>query len=106
MSDRRQPNEDTSDRAQGEAEPSLHPVTLRFGSRKITLPRSRAVRMGLGITLILGGLLGFLPILGFWMLPLGLMVLSVDLPFARRWRRRLTVWWSRRRKEMKSKGDF
>lgn len=106
MSDRRQPNEDTPDRAQGEGEPIRHPVTLRFGSRKITLPRSRVVRMGLGVTLILAGFLGFLPILGFWMLPLGLMVLSVDLPFARRWRRRLIVWWSRRRKEMKNSGDF
>jgi hypothetical protein len=106
MSDRRQPNDDGNDRAQGKAAPIQHPVTLKLGSRKITLPRSRVVRMGLGIALILGGILGFLPILGFWMLPLGLMVLSVDLPFARRWRRRLTVWWSRRRKEAKNKGDF
>jgi hypothetical protein len=42
--------------------------------------------------------LGFLPILGFWMLPLGFLVLSHDLPFARRLRRRLAVWWHRRRK--------
>ncbi len=38
----------------------------------------------------------FLPILGFWMIPLGLIVLSHDLPAVRRRRRRMTVWWSRR----------
>ena len=38
-----------------------------------------------------GGLLGFLPVLGFWMIPLGFLVLSVDLPAVRRWRRKITV---------------
>jgi hypothetical protein len=41
--------------------------------------------------LIGGGVLGFLPILGFWMIPLGLLVLSFDLPQVRRWRRRFLV---------------
>jgi hypothetical protein len=53
--------------------------------------------MAIGMALVLCGLLGFLPILGFWMLPLGLLVLSHDLPIARRLRRRLAVWWHRRR---------
>ncbi len=30
---------------------------------------------------MVGGLLGFLPILGFWMLPLGPALLAIDLPF-------------------------
>jgi fatty acid desaturase len=30
--------------------------------------------------LIFGGFLGFLPVLGFWMVPLGLVLLAVDLP--------------------------
>lgn len=60
------------------------------------LPKSKPLRIGLGILLIGCGLLGFLPILGFWMFPLGLLVLSVDLPSVRRWRRQLTVWWHRR----------
>jgi len=46
--------------------------------------------------LVIGGILGFLPILGFWMIPLGLLVLSIDLPMVRRWRRNMTVWWGRR----------
>ncbi len=57
----------------------------------------RILRVIIGILLVLGGILGFLPILGFWMIPLGLMVLSYDLPIVRRWRRRLEVWWGRRR---------
>jgi hypothetical protein len=53
------------------------------------LPRSRLARMGLGGALIVGGVLGFLPILGFWMIPLGLAVLAWDVPAIDRVRRRL-----------------
>jgi hypothetical protein len=70
---------------------------LMLGSFSIGMPRSRIARMAIGIALIFCGLLGFLPILGFWMLPLGFLVLSHDLPVARRLRRRLAVWWHRRR---------
>ena len=70
---------------------------LMLGSFSICMPRSRIARMAIGVALILCGFLGFLPILGFWMLPLGFLVLSHDLPFARRLRRRLAVWWHRRR---------
>jgi hypothetical protein len=38
------------------------------------------MRRTVGATLIIGGVLGFLPILGFWMFPLGLLVLSDDVP--------------------------
>lgn len=62
--------------------------TIAFGRFKIALPGSRLGRLGIGIGLIIGGLLGFLPIVGFWMLPLGLLVLSVDSPVLRRLRRR------------------
>lgn len=41
------------------------------------------VRVPAAVLLILGGLLGFLPVLGFWMLPLGLLLLAVDLPVLR-----------------------
>jgi hypothetical protein len=64
------------------------------------LPRSRPIRIGLGILLVAFGLLGFLPVLGFWMIPVGLLVLSVDLPVVRRWRRKLTVWWHRRNEDL------
>jgi hypothetical protein len=41
------------------------------------------------LLLILGGLLFFLPILGIWMLPLGLLLLAEDLPVLRSWRSRI-----------------
>jgi len=71
---------------------------LRLGKYTFDLPRSRIVRTGLGILLICGGLLGFLPVLGFWMIPLGMIVLAEDFPAVRRWNRRIGValkrWWT------------
>lgn len=56
------------------------------------------MRRATGAALIGGGMLGFLPVLGFWMIPLGLVVLSVDSHPIRRHRRRAEVWWGRRRR--------
>lgn len=64
---------------------------LRFGNRTYTLPRSRFVRIVIGVLLILFGILGVLPVVGFWMIPLGLIVLSIDLPWVRRMRREYSV---------------
>ena len=64
---------------------------LRFGNKTIDLPRNRVVRIGIGVLLVLGGLVGFLPILGFWMVPLGFIVLALDFPFIRRINRRVSV---------------
>ena len=60
-------------------------------------PSMWVVRVPLGLLLIAGGFLGFLPVLGFWMIPVGVLILSVDIPRVRRGRRRLAVWWGRRR---------
>lgn len=70
--------------------------------RRLKLPESRIVRLGLGVALIIGGLLGFLPVVGFWMLPLGLAVLSVDIPWVRRQRRKVAIWWGRRRQSSRN----
>ncbi len=64
---------------------------IRFGDKTYSLPTSRLIRIPIGILLILFGILGFLPVLGFWMIPLGLIILSVDIPIVRRWRRKATV---------------
>lgn len=62
-------------------------------------PSRRILRIGAALLLVLGGLLSILPILGLWMLPLGLALLSEDVPglkiplersarwIERRWRR-------------------
>ena len=64
---------------------------IKFGSYAIALPASRLARILIGAALIIGGLFAFLPILGVWMIPLGLIVLSVDFPVLRRKRREWTV---------------
>ena len=67
------------------------------------LPKSKPLRIGLGVVLVGCGLLGFLPVLGFWMIPLGFLVLSVDLRVVRRWRRQLTVWWHHRKERKETR---
>jgi hypothetical protein len=64
---------------------------VNFLGKRIRVPGNMLARVVLGIVLVFGGFLGFLPILGFWMLPLGLLILSIDFPPVRRWRRNLTV---------------
>lgn len=56
---------------------------------------SRWLRKTVGVLLVLGGIFGFLPVLGYWMLPLGLALLAVDWALARRAHRRLMVGWGR-----------
>ena len=51
------------------------------------------LRKIVGILLVIGGLFGFLPVLGYWMIPLGLALLAVDWPWARRLSRALISWW-------------
>lgn len=53
---------------------------------------NRWVRWGAAACLIAGGFLGFLPVLGLWMLPLGLVIISDEVGWLRRPRRRITVW--------------
>jgi hypothetical protein len=79
-------------------ESSTMAAKIRFANRHFHLPQSKPIRIGLGILLVACGLVGFLPVVGFWMIPLGLLVLSVDIPIVRRWRRKLAVWWHRDRK--------
>ncbi len=47
------------------------------------------IRGLLGIILMLAGLVGFLPFLGFWMVPVGIVLLATDVPPLRR---RLMRW--------------
>jgi hypothetical protein len=76
-------------------------TAIRLGKYSIPMPGSHRQRLVLGVCLVVGGVFGFLPILGFWMIPLGLVVLSVDSPRVRRGRRRLEVRWGRWRKRPK-----
>lgn len=71
--------------------------TINLLGREFSMPQSRRMRIVIGILLVILGCFGFLPILGFWMIPLGLLILSYEFPTVRRWRRRTEVWWAERR---------
>jgi fatty acid desaturase len=55
-------------------------------------PSSRWVRIPAAILLIAAGFVGFLPILGFWMIPLGLVLIAQDVPFLKPPLARLLAW--------------
>lgn len=59
---------------------------LRWGQRRLPW----GMRSILGVVLLVCGLFGFLPVLGFWMIPIGLALISLDFPPLRR---RLRRWW-------------
>jgi len=79
---------------------------LRIGDRTFNLPQSRTLRILVGVGLLLGGILGFLPIVGFWMIPLGILVLSQEFHIVRRLRRRVAVKWGRRKQRRAAKSRF
>lgn len=74
---------------------TVEKATLR-GRLVSTVARGRAwvrrrvrpgLRLPIGVVLICLGFLGFLPVLGFWMIPLGLAVAAMDIrPLWRRFR--------------------
>jgi hypothetical protein len=68
---------------------------LHFHFRRLKQTEKTWLRRGVGILLVIGGILGFLPVLGYWMFPLGLALLSVDSATARRLYRVLRVLWGR-----------
>jgi hypothetical protein len=43
-------------------------------------PSSKLVRIPLALLLMLGGVFSILPILGLWMLPLGMLLIAQDVP--------------------------
>ena len=79
---------------------------------RIRRPEARWIRIPLGLLLVLGGIFSFLPVLGIWMLPLGLLLLALDLVFLQgpvnstivRGTRKWSTW-SRARRDKKARGD-
>ena len=61
--------------------------------RNLRHPDARWVRLPVGALFLLGGLLApVVPILGVWMIPLGLLLLAYDVPFLRRPTAHFTIW--------------
>ena len=77
------------------------PGPVRRGWVALCRPGLVLVRIPLAILLIIGGVLGFLPILGFWMVPFGLLLLAEDVPALRAPTlgalAAVQSWWDRRR---------
>lgn len=81
------------------------PKHIRSTVQFLRQPSARWLRIPMGILLTLAGCLGFLPILGFWMLPLGLVLLADDVQLLRSVRSRLLDWVERHRPDWLGHGD-
>jgi hypothetical protein len=73
------------------------PPRFQAAVRWLRRPKARWLRVPAGLLLIVGGVFGMLPVLGFWMLPLGLVLLAEDVPPLRGARDRSLDWLERRR---------
>ncbi len=61
------------------------PVPLARTIAWLVGPSAVLIRLPLGLFFIAGGVFSFLPLLGIWMLPLGVLLIAVDVPPVRRW---------------------
>jgi hypothetical protein len=73
------------------------PTSMASAMRWMWRPSARLVRIPAGVLLCLGGVFGILPLLGFWMLPAGLILLAQDVPPLKRAMSRILDWIERRR---------
>lgn len=74
---------------------SLERETPRAISRAVHWlrgPQSRRLRLPIGLLLIGLGCFGFLPIIGYELIPIGLLVIAQDVPFLRKPVSALTIW--------------
>jgi hypothetical protein len=76
-------------------EGKLSPRPARFVAW-LRQPSSRLTRIPLAILLIFGGVFSFLPVLGLWMLPLGLLLFAQDVPVLQRPLARALGWIERK----------
>lgn len=60
-------------------EAKLPPKPAKFVSW-LRQPSSKPVRVPLAILLVIGGIFSILPVLGLWMLPLGVLLIAQDVP--------------------------
>lgn len=73
------------------------PARVQAVVRWLRRPQARWVRMPAGVFFILGGCLAILPVFGLWMLPLGILLLSDDVPPLQRLTNRALAWVETRR---------
>ena len=73
--------------------------------RWLRKPSSRLVRIPLALLLVVGGVFSFLPILGLWMLPLGLLLIAQDVPFLQKPLAKMLGWIERKWMERRRASD-
>jgi hypothetical protein len=71
------------------------PPRVRRFLRWLERPSMRWLRIPLGIILIVAGAVGFLPVVGFWMIPFGALLVGQDVPVLRRPTLRFLAWVNR-----------
>lgn len=93
------------DRGFERIERGLPPRPARW-LRRVRKPDARLIRIPIGVLLVLGGVFSFLPVLGLWMLPLGLLLIALDVAFLKRPVGRVLVWGMRRITEWRRTNRF
>jgi hypothetical protein len=60
--------------------------------RNLRHPEAKWIRLPVGVLFVFGGIFSILPVLGLWMLPLGLLLMAYDIPFLRKPVGHFTIW--------------
>ncbi len=68
------------------------PESVAHVIRRLRHPDARWIRIPAGLLLVVGGIFSILPVLGIWMLPLGLLLIAYDVPVLRAPVGRFTIW--------------
>lgn len=74
---------------------------LRQANYWATRRMGPGVRSGAGLLFIIGGVFGFLPILGFWMIPVGLFFIAMEVPALRK---PMRAWINRHKRALRRSG--
>lgn len=79
------------------------PTSMGRILRWLNSPRARFYRIPIGLLLIACGVIGFLPIVGYEFIPVGLLVLAVDIPFLRKPVGKFILWLLKKWQQFKQK---
>src|SRR5687767_918036 len=71
--------------------------------RWLRSPRSRWIRVPLGILCIIASFFWFLPVIGVELFPIGLLLIAQDVPFLRRPAAKLLLWLEDMWRELRSR---
>lgn len=79
------------------------PTSLSRFIRWLRKPSLVILRWIIALLLVLGSVFSFLPVLGIWMLPLGLLLIAEDVPLLREPLLRSFLWTEQKWRHLKAK---